>query len=292
MRTSLKAILGASVALGIVIALPLLAQSIPAPQASLYTRTFNAHANGWTVDDHNALAQAWQGIGDPARALPYWENALRVQPSLNVARVLSETYLVQADYARALDSARIALTLNPNEVWANAYVAFLLAPSFPQEALPHLRTLLLDETYGTLAQNLLSLIQEAPEERAFVRRVGAIFLEAQAWAFAESAFLHAVTVNYPDSLATVYIGWVQDQQSKDGSEWIEEAVRLAPDNADVRFIQGLHLRQQGAYEESAIALEIAVALNPDPVFYTEIAALYDLMGLPDVATSWRDRLPK
>jgi len=104
--------------------------------------------------------------------------------------------------------------------------------------------------------------------------------------------LHAVTVNYPDSLATVYIGWVQDQQSKDGSEWIEEAVRLAPDNADVRFIQGLHLRQQGAYEESAIALEIAVALNPDPVFYTEIAALYDLMGLPDVATSWRDRLPK
>jgi tetratricopeptide (TPR) repeat protein len=280
-------LMGVFVLLGV----SLLAQGFPAPQATLYTRTFSAHAQAWTADNHLSLAQAWQAIGDTPRALPHWEAALAQQPTLALARLLSETYLAQGDGGRALDKARTAYALAPDDAWANAQLGFLLAPFAPTQAQSHWRVVATHANASPdqrdLARALLALGDDVSPQR-----IGTTFIAHKAWAYAEQAFAYLATQDYPNALATAYIGWVRQNNGKDGTTWTSSAVALAPEDADVRLLQALQLRQAGAHEASIQAFETAIALNPqNPVAYAEFAALYDLLGLTEQAQRLRQDAP-
>lgn len=275
----------------VLLSVPLLAQGFPAPQATLYERTFSAHAQAWTADNHLSLAQAWQAIGDTPRALPHWEAALAQQPTLALARLLSETYLAQGNGGRALDTARIAHALAPDDVWANAQLGFLLAPFAPAQAQAYWRVVATHANASTrqraLARDLLALGADVSPQQ-----LGIVFIAHEAWAYAEQAFAYLAVQDYPNALATAYVGWARQNDGKDGTQWTSSAVALAPQDADVRLLQALQLRQAGAHEASRQAFEAALALAPqNPIVYREFAALYDLLGLTEQAQRLRQDAP-
>ena len=76
-------------------------------------------------------------------------------------------------------------------------------------------------------------------------------------------------------------------QGKDGAPQIEAAVTVAPDEPQVRFLQGLHLRLAFDNAGSLDAMVQAVALDPEnPALYAELGKAYQLVGDLPTAERW------
>jgi tetratricopeptide (TPR) repeat protein len=89
------------------------------------------------------------------------------------------------------------------------------------------------------------------------------------------------------ALALAYAGLARDRQGKDGGAQIARAVSLDRQNAQVRYLEGLHWRQVGNYQASLSALVQATALDPEnPALYAELASAYRLLGDLDAAERW------
>ena len=114
-------------------------------------------------------------------------------------------------------------------------------------------------------------------------RAGIALADVKLWAYAELAFSQATG----DPLALAYGGWVRDQQGKSGAHWIDAAVALAPDSAQVRLLQGLHLRLNYDYAGSLDAIIQATALDPEnAALYAELGTAYQLSGDLTTAEHW------
>ena len=88
-------------------------------------------------------------------------------------------------------------------------------------------------------------------------------------------------------LALAYGGLARDMQGKDGAPQIDAAVTVAPDDPQVRFLQGLHLRLAYDNAGSLDAMVQAVALDPEnPALYAELGKAYQLTGDLTAAERW------
>jgi predicted Zn-dependent protease len=117
--------------------------------------------------------------------------------------------------------------------------------------------------------------------------VGRVLFDLEMWSYAELAFHHAADVAAPFPEAMAYVGLARDRQGKDGSEWVKQAVTLAPDNARVLYVQALHLRHVGDDAGSVDILIRAIALEPDnPALYAELGTSYRLIGDLSRAEYW------
>jgi tetratricopeptide (TPR) repeat protein len=133
-------------------------------------------------------------------------------------------------------------------------------------------------TYGASVTNLLPLLAGANEPT----QVGIALAKVEQWAYAELAFAQS-----SEPLASAYRGLARDMQGKDGTRWIETALVLAPENPQVRFLQGLHLRLTYDYAGSLQAMIQAVALDPEnPALYAELGRAYQLSGDLLTAERW------
>ncbi len=112
--------------------------------------------------------------------------------------------------------------------------------------------------------------------------MGKALADAKLWPYAELAFSLS-----SDPLAYAYGGFARDMQGKDGSSQIDTAVALEPNNAQVRLMQGLHLRMNYDYPNSLKAIIQAVALDPEnPALYAELGKAYQLTGDLTTAEHW------
>ena len=256
----------------------------PTPIASahimpaIYRLEVEALNGGWTSERARQAGDLWRRAGDLSRAVAYWE---RADADANLLSNLSLAYIELGAWAKASDALEHLLPVlsgDSLQSWAHFQLGIIRVGADPQGALAHLRAAASDPGY---TQPLAGVIAAA--ETGDPLRVGVALAEADLWAYAELAF----EGTGGDPLAYAYGGFVRDMQGKDGGAWIRQAVALAPDDPQVRLLEGLHLRLTGAVDASLEAIIRAAALDPDnPAVIAELGQAYELAGDMNAAERW------
>jgi tetratricopeptide (TPR) repeat protein len=243
-------------------------------------------ANGWTPALHEMAGDLWRRMGATREALPHYEAAAQ-DNNPNTLRILADMYLKTGQPAEALQTILKLLQLIPSDAWANYQAGLLLAPSDPRRARDYLSRVVLDDSYAGIAQPILTLLREQPDDTFISFRVGAALAQAEQWLYAELAFQYAADINYPYPEALAYVGLMRDFQGEDGGDEIAAALAMRPNNSTVRMVDGLHRRAKQEYDGSLIALSGALALDPrNPALHAEVATAYQLLGRYDQAEYW------
>lgn len=262
----------------------------------LYAQTFNTLQNRYfallfnqTVGhvSHRALADWWQDTGDEERALAYWQRAYVDEPTTELAMRITNTLLAQGEWHAVMTLAQNRLNSDPNNAWAHAQLAFLLAPSNVQNALTHLRPILLDRIYGITASAIYSILVGDTPSSTHAFQIGAHFAESQQFPYAELAFHQAATQNYPAPEAMAYTGYMRALQGKSGETYLAEARLFAPSTPNILLVDALYHRALGNYQASLEILMNAHSLSQtDNDIITEIGVTYGLLGDPITAEGW------
>jgi tetratricopeptide (TPR) repeat protein len=219
-----------------------------------------------------ALSLATSGDADPAALVAAADAALNRQAWSEAQNALERA--VAADPANFGALYRLGALLAPlDQVRAqDLLLGAMAAPEWAGRAQPVLNAL---SGYGSLS------LTEAHTG------VGLALIGLGDWALAEHALLQAVAVNSVNSTALGYLGFVRDQQGRDGLSDLEAALAMAPSDPALYYLLGLHWQQ--AENESAAydALVQAQALDPEnPALAAEIGASLQRQGDLDAAETW------
>lgn len=254
------------------------------PVQALYQVEAIAALDGWTFESLRLAGDLWREAGDRTQALSYWQAAARMNAEPTILRDIAQTALELQDWASARDALDQIVSQSSQDRWANLQLGLLLSVIAPAEAAHSLTVAAGENAYASLAADVMDTLDEADSMRTL--HLGRVLAEHALWSFAELAFSTAAEQGHaPEAIA--YTGFARDWQGKDGSGWIDRAVALAPDNATVRLLQGLHLRQNNAYDDSLQAMIMAVRLDPsNAVLYAELGTAYQLVGDYSQARRW------
>lgn len=255
---------------------------------ALYQTEAVAQAEGWTPERLRFAGEIWQALGDIGQALPYWEAASAGLPNDRpLARRLAEAYLTLQRWPQALDQLNRLVELEYSDTWAHFQLGMLRAAFDPPTAEVHLKLAVRAPQYQAIAARLLFVIDKYRTDPLIGMPVGLALADAEQWPLAELAFQYAADVGqqYPEALA--YVALARDRQGKDSRAAMSRALLFGSQNAVVRFIQGLYLRQQNDLAGSLDALVQASVLDPDnPAYYAELSSAYRLLGDMDNAERW------
>lgn len=258
------------------------------PVQALYQIEAWADREGWIPETLRLAGDVWHEMGDTAQALPYWEAASAGLPNDTLlARMLADAYLTLQRWPQAVDQLNRLVELDFSDAWAHYQLGMLRAAFDPPTAETHLKIAERVPEYQDVAATLLFVIDEHGSDPLIGMPVGLVLADADLWPQAELAFQYAADVGqqYPEALA--YTALARDRQGKDGSAAIARAVALGSQNAVVRFIQGLHLREQNDLAGSLDALVQAAVLDPNnPAYYAELGSAYRLLGDLENAEHW------
>jgi Flp pilus assembly protein TadD len=255
---------------------------------ALYHVEAQAAQSGWTSELSQMAGRIWAEAGDPDRAARYWQNALDQQPGqITLTRELARTYIELGRWPDALDALKHLLELTPGETWAHYHLGLLLAASAPADANRHLQAAARDAAYRDVAASLLNTLAHATPDARQAMAVGSVLAEHNLWPQAEVAFDYAAALDPTFADAVAYAGLARDRQGKDGSARIAQAIALGPNQPQVRYVEGLHLRLRGDALASLKALRAAANLDPtNPALAAEVGAAYQLLDNLGQAETW------
>lgn len=255
---------------------------------ALYQIEAGAAQSGWTPDLHRRAGNLERDLGELTNAVAHWEIAMTAFPNdILLYQELASAYLELQRWPDAADTLTHLLEFTPDNSWAHFHLGLVKAAFDPITAANHLNKAASDSTYVDRAAAILAVLNNNPSDPLISMRVGSVLLDLNLWPYAELAFQHANDLNPPYPEALAYIGLARDHQGRDGSTFIEQAVTVAPQNAPVRFLQGLHLRHVGDPSGSLKALIQATVLDPqNPAMYTELSAAYRNIGDLPRAEYW------
>jgi Flp pilus assembly protein TadD len=266
------------------------------PMQALYYLESAVARVGWTPELHQQAAQLWQQAGDPHAAEYHWQQATITSNDPLVLAALAERLLAREDWSSARDTLQRLYALQPDNTWANYHLGLLTAITDPTQAEPYLRQAALDPLYADVARavrvTLLEFRALDDLDPTLPMLVGLTLVEYRVWDYAELAFRWANAISLegygqalPEALA--YGSLAQERNGKDGTVAIFEAVRLAPQDAQIRFLLALHYRRREDYSASLNALIQAVSLAPEnPALYAELGTAYRLSGDLPQAERW------
>ncbi len=192
--------------------------------------------------------------------------------------------------AEAAQGVGMAL-LNPGKTADGAPFiepAVQLAPSFAQ-ALLHLATVYeADKNYDAA----IALYRRFPNDAAARERLGDLLLKSGKASSAipelEAAAKSSPTVANLTALATAYL---QAGQPDKCQAPIDAALRLEPNNGELRLLYGRLLREMRKFDLAANQFALAVKLSPNsPDAWSDLATATVLMERYDVALTALDRL--
>ncbi|MEP7290878.1 MAG: tetratricopeptide repeat protein [Chloroflexota bacterium] len=258
-------------------ALVLLDPRTDRPMQALYQLEAQAARAGWTPENRRLAGDLWRSAGDLTQAVAYWETA---EPTAPVLRDLAQAYIELQRWSNAESALQRLLPLLPpgasDRSWAQFQLGLIRAAYNPASARDLLRAA--QPAYGDSVTTLLPLLEATDDPT----RIGIALANAGLWSYAELAFSAAA-----DPLASAYAGLARDMQGKDGGAWIENALAFAPENPQVYFLHGLHLRLKFDFAGSLQAITQAVALDPEnPALYAELGRAYQLSGDLVSAERW------
>ncbi|MBI5671315.1 MAG: hypothetical protein HZC41_25245 [Chloroflexi bacterium] len=258
------------------------------PVQALFQAERLAAETGWTPELLRTAGEIAYQLGDHARAAAYWEAIPADAMPLTLLRQLAGIHYEMQDWPKLAAALDRLLAAAPDDRWARFNRGWLLAVSQPEAAPPHLQAAGHDPLYHDMAFDLLSVIQTTRTHLPM--QVGITLAQRGLWPEAEYAFNQAAAGDGPQAEALAYSALARDQQGKDGQTVMQHAVMLGPQNALVRFLQGLHLRLRHDLPGSLEAFQLAAALDPvNPAYAAELGTAYHLTDDVQQAESWFKR---
>ncbi len=252
---------------------------------AIYQLEAQAAHSGWTPDMQRLAGDLWRDAGDLTSAVAYWQAAN--SSDVVLTRDIAQAYITLQRWTDAADVLGNLLILAPDDSWAHYQLGLIRAPFDPQSAIIHLQTVTNDIVYGEPARAVLAALLESPDDPLISMRVGVAMADEGLWPYAELAFRHAATLAQPFPEALAYVGLARDQQGKDGSTWIAQALALDGENPQVLYLDGLHLRTRGEHPQSLDRLVQAASLDPqNPAFLAELGTAYRLLNDLPSAEYW------
>lgn len=251
-----------------------------ATSASLYWRdgdydnATKSYENAVTLDPTNVkyyvdLITLYTLNGDVEGAQTAAEKVILLAPNDDrVLAAVSSAYLVNGErlseigdrseadlrYQEAIDSARLAIQVNPNNAEAYAYLAGALISQ--------------DRDNYSEAQEMVDTAVALDPQSAIVRYYRAIVLENQGYyqlAIEEYEQARQLDPNYIDpALALAYTYFYTDNRAR-AINVLRQLIETQPNDPDLHDALGWMLFLAGQYPEAESYLEDAVALDPEMV---------------------------
>jgi len=243
---------------------------------------------GWTPELFRLAGDLWQEAGDGGRAFTYWR-ATGIRDDAAFLRQLGNTALELGEWNAAQTAFAQLMALEPDDGRARTELGILLAANGDRAVVDLLSRIANDPASpdAETADALISALQGADDLGSRLIRVGLIFAERERWQYAVLAFESAAALPDAPALAYAYLGWSQDQTGEDGTDAILQAVNAAPNDAQVRLLEGLHWRSLGENDASLEALIAAAVFDPESAaLLAELGNTYRLMRDFDQARYW------
>lgn len=245
------------------------------PAQAHYHLEIIAQDTGWTPQLHLQAADIALMMNQVRRALTHWEAV--ASPSQELLQRMAEAYLALGDWANAQTTLEQLATLDPHNADIHYQLGLLRAPFDPSGAIADFEIAVSDALYATQSRVLIDTLQTHRADPLVSMYVGLSLANLNIWDHAERAFRYAALIQHPYPEALAYTALARRNQGEDGREWIEQALDLAPENPRVQFVNGVYLREIGAFDASVQAFVNAVALEPNnPTFAVELGTAYQL----------------
>lgn len=258
------------------------AQSPENPVEALFRVEVQAMRTGWTDALHRDAGRYTLMLSDIEGAAAHYEAV--IDPDAPLLQQLMQLYLQLENWSAAIDTGERLLALTPEDRWAAYQIGLLLAVADTTRAAPYLRAAGLDVRYAPVVTDILAI---PTDDARYGLRVGTVLITHELWPYAELAFMQYLAQSEDRAEALAYIGFVREQQSKDGGVWIEAALAQGAETPQVQYVVGLHWRGRGQYDESLAAVMKAAALDPNnPAYYAELGTAYRLLFNYEQAEHW------
>jgi tetratricopeptide (TPR) repeat protein len=255
---------------------------------TIYQAESLAAQSGWTRELAQVVAQTWEDLGDLPRATQYWQIAAEFQSdNAGLVRHLAQLYIDLQRWTEAGETLRQLVRIVPDDNRAHYDLGLIEAAYDPRSAGDHLRLAARDLPYRDLVFELLPFLDADKMDSQNAMQLGLLLAGHDLWQYAELAFDQAAALGDPFPEALAYLGLARDKQGKDGSELVSRALALAPDNAQILYLRGLHLRALYDYPASLESFAKAMAFDPEnPAYAAELATAYNLLGNLGQAEAW------
>lgn len=173
----------------------------------------------------------------------------------------------------------------PTDGYGNYQMGLILTTESNPEAVEFLRQAIAADEYAERAIGLLGIWATDGD---FNSQLISYLITIEAWPYTERLLMEAIQINPLDWISFAYLGYVRDQQGKDGHLDIETALGLAPYEAIPYYFLGLHWRdQRGDVETGRLLLVEAYFKDPtNPNAAAEVGWCFELAGDYEEAAEW------
>ncbi|NJD58582.1 MAG: tetratricopeptide repeat protein [Anaerolineae bacterium] len=242
-------------------------------------------------DDLVLLGEAYQQIGDLAKAVDIWQGLAGQGASPQALQHLVDIGFQQGDYIAALESLLALTRLNPSDAHLQYQVGLLYAATDPLKALSFLATAA--EIDPSLAENSRKLHDEIRTASLFDQPAYTLVSSGRQlgglgeWQLAEQAFMRATEADPDYQDAWAFLGEARQQVDKsegqnapdNGLAELTQALKLDSKSVLANSLMGLYWERQQDYAQAQTYLERAAALSPeDPYMYVQLGSLLSKAG--------------
>lgn len=245
-----------------------------------------ADLEGWKPDRRSQLSTILEQRGQANWATVLLSSGPHDSQSL---QFLANQQLEQSDWIQARTTLEQLVLIEPENTQALYQLGLLLSSEDQALAAEYLERAALDPDLFARV-NTVKAALERYDEYALTDAhtyLGITLVGLNEWPFAEKALEQALAVNEVNPTALAYLGFVRDQQGRDGLPDIEAAVAMAPGDPAVLFLLGQHWRQVEDHEAAYDAFISAFRLAPDnPALAAEVGNSLQLMGELSEAEGW------
>jgi tetratricopeptide (TPR) repeat protein len=237
------------------------------PLLSLAAAAQDLQPEGWIM-----LGDAFQAIGDPARALWAWQN---VGASTDALERMLNIHLLSQEYPAAIADLQALIALQPEQAEWRYQLGLLLAATQPEQAIPFLgRAAAISSIHKGSALALQRRIQAAvpASQPAYTQlEAGRGLADLTEWELATVAFRRASQLRPDYAEAWAYLGEaLQHAGIPEGKKFspaglaeLEFALQLDPDSLSANLFLALYWRRQGQLSQAQEILENLTVRHPD-----------------------------
>jgi len=265
-------------------------------------------------DKKSLSSQGWETLGiaywnsnDHKTALTIWREGSQADPSDVVFYDrLAMAYHENGDYAYEQNVLvkRLSLASDANSHYE---LGMLLMLSDTNRALTELESASsMDPQFDSAVQTLRAAIAVSDTESDPANRLIAIGRGlglVEEWGLAENAFEKAVSADAKNAEAWAWLGEARQHNGQDGSDDLNQALTINPNDAIVHALRGLYWKRQGNYHQALTEYLQAAQIEPDnPAWQASLGDAYTQTGdlvsalaayqkatqlAPNDATYWR-----
>jgi tetratricopeptide (TPR) repeat protein len=244
-----------------------------------------ADLEGWTPDRYSQLRVSLEQTDQASQAAGLLETTLLDEDDPAALLRLAQYQIIHVDWMSAQATLEQLLALDSDNAQACYFLGVLTAPYDSATASSYLTCALHSPSLTPRAEAILATMNNSTGlPRADARtKLGLTLVSLGEWALAEHTFQASLEANMVNPTALAYLGFVRDQQGRDGLFELQAAIDMTPNDPVLYYLLGQHWRGVGDYDLSYNAFLLAYNLDTEnPALAVEVGLasqlLLDLSG--------------